>query len=79
MGSTAWTSRLSDWLPATMPTQALEAYRNRGISTVDDIDLTAGRLALALLLAGAQPGHYGFGESATDGSVPPIEPAAGRG
>jgi hypothetical protein len=56
------------------PEQALDAFRNRGISTVDDIDLTAGRLALALLLAGAQPGHYGFGDSATDGSVPPIEP-----
>jgi type II secretory pathway pseudopilin PulG len=56
------------------PEQALDAYRDRGISTVDDLDIPAGRLALALLLAGAQPGHYGFGEGATDGSVPPIEP-----
>jgi hypothetical protein len=55
------------------PVEALEAYRERGISSVDDIDIAAGRLALALLLAGAEPGHYGFGETATDGSVPPIE------
>jgi hypothetical protein len=59
--------------------QKLEAFRDRGISTVDDIDLTAGRLALALLLAGAQPGHYGFGDGATDGSVPPIEPLPAEG
>ena len=25
-------------------------------------------------LAGAEPGHYGFGEGATDGSLPPVEP-----
>jgi hypothetical protein len=59
--------------------QALEAFRDRGISTVDDIDVTAGRLALALLLAGAQPGHYGFGENASDGSVPPIDPLPAEG
>ena len=56
------------------PEQALDAYRDRGISTVDDIELSAGRLALALLLAGGEPGHYGFCEGATDGSLPPIEP-----
>jgi Copper transport outer membrane protein, MctB len=53
--------------------EALEAYRDQGISSVDDIDVPAGRLALALLLAGAEPGHYGFGDGATDGVVPPIE------
>ncbi len=58
---------------------ALAAYRDRGISTVDDIDIPAGRLALALLLAGAEPGNYGFGQSATDGSVPPIEPVPVEG
>ena len=56
------------------PAEALEAYRDQGISSVDDIDVPAGRLALALLLAGAEPGQYGFGDSATDGVVPPIEP-----
>jgi hypothetical protein len=61
------------------PVEVLEAYRERGISSVDDIDITAGRLALALLLAGAEPGHYGFGETATDGSVPLIEPLPAEG
>ncbi|MGH3040960.1 MAG: copper transporter [Gaiellaceae bacterium] len=56
------------------PTEVLEAYRDQGISSVDDIDVPAGRLALVLLLAGAEPGHYGFGDGATDGVVPPIEP-----
>jgi hypothetical protein len=55
------------------PTEVLEAYRDQGLSSVDDIDVPAGRLALALLLAGAEPGQYGFGDSATDGVVPPIE------
>ena len=44
------------------------------MSSVDDVDTTVGRLALALLLAGGQPGHYGVKETATDGAVPPIEP-----
>jgi hypothetical protein len=35
-----------------------------------------GRLTLALLLAGGQPGHYGLSESASDGVTPPIEPVA---
>ncbi|HXV33074.1 MAG TPA: copper transporter [Gaiellaceae bacterium] len=61
------------------PVEVLQAYRERGISSVDDIDIHAGRLALALLLAGAEPGHYGFGETATDGSVPPIEPLPAEG
>jgi Copper transport outer membrane protein, MctB len=61
------------------PVGVLEAYRDEGISSVDDIDIPAGRLALALLLAGAEPGHYGFGKTATDGSVPPIEPLPAEG
>lgn len=61
------------------PSEVLEGYRDQGISSVDDIDVAAGRLALALLLAGAEPGHYGFGESATDGAVPPIEPLPAEG
>lgn len=59
--------------------EVLEGYRDKGLSSVNDIDLAAGRLALALLLAGAEPGQYGFGESATDGSVPPIEPLPAEG
>jgi hypothetical protein len=43
---------------------AVEVYRDRGLSSVDDIDLSTGRVALALLLAGAAPGKYGT----TDGA-----------
>jgi Copper transport outer membrane protein, MctB len=56
------------------PSAILEAYRDQGVSSVDAIDDSAGRLALALLLAGAEPGHYGLREDATDGVIPPIEP-----
>jgi hypothetical protein len=55
------------------PGEVVEAYRDHGISSVDDIDVAPGRLALALLLAGGEPGHYGFGPNAEDGSIPPIE------
>jgi hypothetical protein len=57
----------------------VDFYRDRGLSSVDDIDTPQGRLALALLLAGANPGHYGLQESATDGVVPPIEPVTTEG
>jgi hypothetical protein len=53
---------------------AVEAWSEAGLSTVDDIDAPAGRLALALLLAGSPIGNYGVKESAGDGIVPPIEP-----
>jgi hypothetical protein len=53
---------------------AVEAYSSQGVSSVDDIDTIFGRLTLGLLLAGGQPGHYGLGESASDGVAPPIEP-----
>jgi hypothetical protein len=61
------------------PAAVLEGYRDQGISSVDDIDDPAGRLALALLLAGAEPGHYGVGDDATDGVIPPIEPLPAEG
>jgi Copper transport outer membrane protein, MctB len=51
----------------------LALFRQQGVSSVDDVDALAGRLALALLLAGGQPGHYGVKDSATDGVAPPIE------
>lgn len=53
---------------------AIDLYRSHGLSSVDDVDAVAGRLALALLLSGAAPGHYGVKESARDGVTPPIEP-----
>lgn len=60
---------------ATAPEQStIDLYRKRGISSVDDVDTPAGRLALALLLAGAEPGHYGVKDSASDGVAPRIEP-----
>jgi hypothetical protein len=49
-------------------------YGSQGASSVDDVDTTAGRLALALLLAGGRPGQYGIKDSASDGVVPTIEP-----
>jgi type II secretory pathway pseudopilin PulG len=61
------------------PNEVIDFYRERGLSSVDNIDATEGRLALALLLAGAQPGQYGLRETATDGIVPPIEPLPTEG
>lgn len=61
------------------PPEVIDFYRDRGLSSVDDIDALEGRLALALLLAGAQPGQYGLHETATDGVVPPIEPLPAEG
>ena len=43
---------------------AVNMFQDRGLSAVDDIDTTAGRVALALLLAGAPPGKYGTGPDA---------------
>jgi hypothetical protein len=52
----------------------IEAYRQQGLSSVDNIDTLAGRVALAVLLAGGEPGHYGLKDSAIDGVAPPIDP-----
>ena len=54
-------------------TSAVAVYRERGLSSVDDLDTAAGRLALAVLLAGGAPGHYGVKPTATDGLLPPVE------
>jgi hypothetical protein len=61
------------------PRSVIDFYKDRGLSSVDDIDAREGRLALALLLAGAQPGQYGLGSRATDGVVPPIDPVTTEG
>jgi hypothetical protein len=55
-------------LPSTIP-----SFAKRGLSTVDDVGQPVGRLALALLLNGAVPGHYGVKDSAT-AVLPPVEP-----
>jgi hypothetical protein len=52
---------------------AVPTFRDRDLSTVDDIDLTTGRFALALLLADAASGAYGVKDTA-DGVLPPVEP-----
>ncbi len=59
---------------STSERSQIELYRREGMSSVDNVDTLAGRLALALLLAGGQPGHYGLKDSASDGVAPPIEP-----
>lgn len=52
---------------------AVAAFRRLGISSVDNVDTAAGRVALALVLAGAQEGHYGVKASAGDGVLPPLD------
>ena len=51
---------------------ATGAFRQAGLSSVDDIDTKVGRLALVWLLKGASPGQYGVKKSAGDGELPPI-------
>lgn len=52
---------------------AVDAFDKAGLSSVDFVDTRVGRLALALLLAGARPGSYGLKPAATDGILPPID------
>ena len=49
---------------------AAGTFRDRGLSSVDDIDLDTGRAALALLLDGADSGQYGVKKGAQE-IVPP--------
>ena len=49
-------------------------YRGAGLSTVDTVDTSVGRVALAELLRGGPEGHYGVKATAEDGSVPQLEP-----
>lgn len=45
---------------------AVPVFDRAGLPTVDNVDTEPGRLALALLLAGAPPGNYGVKETADD-------------
>lgn len=55
----------------------VDLYQKAGLSTVDDVDFTSGRLALALLLAGGQPGRYGVEDCPScNGPIPPVEPVS---
>lgn len=58
---------------------AVSVYRKAGVSTVDDIDTPAGRLALVLLLGGAPSGQYGLKETADDGPLPPLQTSSAPG
>lgn len=57
------------------PSSAIDVYRRSGLSSVDDVDTPVGRVALALLLAGAREGHYGVKDTA-DTVLPPVDPLA---
>ncbi len=54
------------------------AFRRAGLSTVDSIERSNGRVALVLLLAGSKPGSYGLGPNALDGVLPPVPVVPGR-
>ena len=56
---------------------AVEAFDRQDLSTVDDLDSEAGRLSLALLLAGGPPGNYGVKKTAHDGVLPSIPTPGG--
>ena len=58
---------------------AAVAFARQDLSTVDDLDVEAGRLAVVLLLGGSAPGQYGVKKAAKDGVLPPIPPAATGG
>ena len=51
---------------------AVTAFAKQHLSTVDNLDTEAGRLALVLLLGGAAPGQYGVKKTAEDGVLPQI-------
>jgi hypothetical protein len=51
----------------------IAVYRTRGFSSVDSVNTALGRVALAVLLAGGEEGHYGL-KATADSAVPPIEP-----
>jgi hypothetical protein len=59
----------SKTLPST-----LGAFNRAGLSTVDDVDTSLGRLALVLVLSGMAQGNYGEKPTATDGVLPPLLP-----
>jgi hypothetical protein len=53
---------------------AVGAFTHAKLATVDDLETASGRLALAVLLAGARPGQYGLKDTAKDGLLPPVAP-----
>jgi Copper transport outer membrane protein, MctB len=56
---------------------AIPAFKRSSLSSVDAVDTDVGRLAAALVLAGAPGGNYGIKDTAEDGVLPtPVEPVA---
>ena len=60
--------------PTRVEQSAIPVFQRHRLSTVDGIDSELGRLAMILVLAGADPGDYGTRDTADDGILPPIEP-----
>jgi hypothetical protein len=60
--------------PSRVEQSAIPVFQRHRLSTVDGVDTELGRLALVLLLGGAEPGDYGVRDTADDGILPPIEP-----
>ena len=58
---------------------ATKVFSRAGLSTVDDVDKPAGKLAVVLLLAGAPSGQYGVKDSADNGALPPLPTRAPPG
>lgn len=58
---------------------ATKVFAQAGLSTVDDVDKSVGKLATVLLLAGAPSGQYGVKDSADNGALPPMPAPAGTG
>ena len=65
--------------PSNVDTSAIPAFTLAGLSTVDSVDTSSGRLALVLLLGGGAPGSYGLEATAIDGILPPITPLLPQG
>jgi len=59
--------------PARVTQSAIPVFQRHSLSTVDGIDTPIGKLALVLLLGGADSGDYGVRDTAEDGILPPIE------
>ena len=59
---------------STDPISCMHRYQSRDISTIDNLDTSAGQLALVLVLAGAK-GDFGV-KSTADQLLPPILPVA---
>jgi hypothetical protein len=56
---------------------AMKAFEKAGLSTVDDIDTRAGKLALATLLSDPMTrGDFGVKKTAKDGPLPNVSPVA---